>query len=92
MNSLIKYLGQHDISKETLSAMKKTDRKKFIPEEQIQSRKRAYEDTALFIGHNVTISQPSLVGKMIDLLHINDILELETGLAYNAVNSYHMEV
>jgi len=30
---------------------------------------QAYEDTALPIGHSQTISKPSVVGRMIELLH-----------------------
>lgn len=85
MNSLIAKI--RDVSPQTLSAMKKIDRINFIPEKQKISRQRAYEDTALSIGYDVTISQPSLVGKMIDLLEldsINHVLELGTGSAYNA--------
>jgi len=85
MNKLIKHLEKQGISEDTLTAMKKTDRIKFIP--LTSSRERAYEDTALSIGYDVTISQPSLVGRMIDLLQIdsiNNILELGTGSAYNA--------
>ncbi len=87
MDKLINNLKRHDISHETLDAMKKVDRIKFIPINKIESRKKAYEDTALSIGYDVTISQPSLVGKMIDMLNldtINHVLELGTGSAYNA--------
>jgi len=87
MKKLLQVLQNENISKETLEAIKKTNRIKFIPEDKPESIERAYEDTALSIGHNVTISQPSLVGKMIDLLQIeptNNILELGTGSSYNA--------
>jgi len=68
----------------TYQAMKNTDRAKFVLPEFLVF---AYEDRPLSIGHDVTISQPSLVGKMIDFLEIesiSNILELGTGSAYNA--------
>ena len=50
--------------------------------------KNAYGDHPLSIGYDVTISQPSLVGKMIDFLQLTQctqsVLEIGTGSAYNA--------
>ncbi len=48
---------------------------------------RAYEDTALPIGYNQTISQPYIVGKMTELLLENKsqfrkVLEIGTGCGY----------
>ena len=47
---------------------------------------RAYEDTALPIGHNQTISQPYIVAKMTELLletgAISKVLEVGTGCGY----------
>jgi protein-L-isoaspartate(D-aspartate) O-methyltransferase len=48
---------------------------------------RAYEDTALPIGYNQTISQPYIVAKMTELLlgssgHLNKVLEIGTGCGY----------
>lgn len=47
---------------------------------------RAYEDTALPIGHNQTISQPSVVGRMSELLlaagPLDKVLEIGTGCGY----------
>jgi len=77
-------LKQQGLSDETLKAMKAVDRKKFVNDAH---KPFAYEDRPLSIGYDVTISQPSLVGKMIDLLAvepISNILELGTGSAYNA--------
>lgn len=48
---------------------------------------QAYENKPLPIGFNQTVSQPSLVCMMIDLLEIkpdNNILEIGTGFGYNA--------
>ncbi|WP_068500049.1 protein-L-isoaspartate(D-aspartate) O-methyltransferase, partial [Oleiphilus sp. HI0067] len=48
---------------------------------------RAYEDTALPIGHNQTISQPYIVARMTELLVQHQprrVLELGTGSGYQA--------
>ncbi len=49
---------------------------------------RAYEDTALPIGHNQTISQPYIVARMTELLladkPLKKVLELGTGCGYQA--------
>jgi protein-L-isoaspartate(D-aspartate) O-methyltransferase len=48
---------------------------------------RAYEDTALPIGHNQTISQPYIVARMTELLLEKEprrVLELGTGSGYQA--------
>lgn len=72
------------VSPATYLAMKNTDRVKYVLPE---FKSFAYEDRPLSIGYDVTISQPSLVGKMIDYLQvesISNILEVGTGSAYNA--------
>jgi protein-L-isoaspartate(D-aspartate) O-methyltransferase len=46
---------------------------------------RAYEDTALPIGHNQTLSQPYIVARMTELLYAHQpkkVLELGTGSGY----------
>jgi protein-L-isoaspartate(D-aspartate) O-methyltransferase len=50
---------------------------------------QAYEDSALPIGHHQTISKPSVVARMIELLHkskqpLNKVLEIGTGCGYQA--------
>jgi protein-L-isoaspartate(D-aspartate) O-methyltransferase len=50
---------------------------------------QAYEDSALPIGHEQTISKPSVVARMIELLHkskqpLNKVLEIGTGCGYQA--------
>ncbi len=65
-----------------LSALEKIPREKFIPETY---RNQAYENIALPIGDNQTISQPYVVAKMTDLLEVeknNKILEIGTGSGY----------
>ena len=50
---------------------------------------QSYEDSALPIGHQQTISKPSVVARMIELLHkskqpLNKVLEIGTGCGYQA--------
>ena len=56
---------------------------------------QAYEDTSLPIGHGQTISKPSVVARMLDLLHqsanagalggLGRVLEIGTGCGYQAM-------
>jgi protein-L-isoaspartate(D-aspartate) O-methyltransferase len=66
-----------------LAVMAETPRHVFV-DEALESR--AYEDTALPIGHNQTISQPYIVAKMTELLLENGplgkVLEIGTGCGY----------
>lgn len=66
-----------------LSVMAEIPRHVFV-DEALESR--AYEDTALPIGHNQTISQPYIVAKMTELLlergPLNKVLEIGTGCGY----------
>ncbi|MGH8476416.1 MAG: protein-L-isoaspartate(D-aspartate) O-methyltransferase [Methylococcales bacterium] len=68
-----------------LEVIRNTPRHIFV-EEALQGR--AYEDTALPIGHNQTISQPYIVAKMTELLlekAVPDkVLEVGTGSGYQA--------
>ncbi|QWD04573.1 protein-L-isoaspartate(D-aspartate) O-methyltransferase [Polynucleobacter paneuropaeus] len=50
---------------------------------------QAYEDSALPIGHQQTISKPSIVARMIEILHkpkhqLGKVLEIGTGCGYQA--------
>ena len=50
---------------------------------------QAYEDSALPIGHQQTISKPSVVARMIEILHkpkhqLGKVLEIGTGCCYQA--------
>ena len=59
-----------------LSAIEKIPREKFIPE---NFRNQAYDNLALPIGDNQTISQPFVVAKMTQLLEVESthkVLEL----------------
>ena len=65
-----------------LSALEVIPREKFIPENY---RNQAYENIALPIGDNQTISQPYVVARMTDLLEVNKnhkVLEIGTGSGY----------
>ena len=66
-----------------LDAMRNTPRHLFV-DEALASR--AYEDTALPIGYNQTISQPYIVAKMTELLlasgSLAKVLEIGTGCGY----------
>ncbi|MGR9045560.1 MAG: protein-L-isoaspartate O-methyltransferase family protein, partial [Gammaproteobacteria bacterium] len=66
-----------------LEVMRTTPRHLFV-DEALASR--AYEDTALPIGYNQTISQPYIVAKMTELLLADGplvkVLEIGTGCGY----------
>ena len=65
-----------------LSAIEKIPRENFIPE---NFRNQAYENIALPISENQTISQPFIVAKMTQLLQLrksHKVLELGTGSGY----------
>lgn len=67
-----------------LSAMERIPREVFVPEAM---RDRAYENTALPIGFDQTVSQPTVVARMAAALEIDErmkILEVGTGSGYNA--------
>ena len=68
-----------------LAAMETVPRDQFVPD---AFRDRAYEDTALPISHGQTISQPLIVGKMLQAMDLNDrvkILEIGTGSGYQTM-------
>ena len=67
-----------------LSAIEKIPREKFIPE---NFRNQAYDNLALPIGDNQTISQPFVVAKMTQLLELDSkhkVLEIGTGSGYQS--------
>ncbi len=73
-----------DYEKKILEAMTMTDRKEFV---SWDFAGLAYFDSALPIGEGQTISQPSTVARMIQLLKVregNRVLEIGTGSGWNA--------
>lgn len=86
-NRLIERLREQGIRHEAvLQVMRQTPRHLFV-DEALASR--AYEDTALPIGHGQTISQPYIVARMTELLLAGDnppqkVLEVGTGSGYQA--------
>jgi protein-L-isoaspartate(D-aspartate) O-methyltransferase len=82
---LIQRLRDEGITNEdVLQVMLDTPRHIFLDEALSH---RAYEDTALPIGHNQTISQPYIVARMTELLLQTSprrVLELGTGSGYQA--------
>ena len=83
-NRLLQRLRDSGISNQAvLDAIGATPRHLFIDEALAH---RAYEDTALPIGHGQTISQPYIVAKMTELLlaagPLHNVLEIGTGSGY----------
>ncbi len=67
-----------------LDAMRRVERELFVPEE---IKDRAYDDGALPIGYDQTISQPYVVALMSELLELKGtekVLEIGTGSGYQA--------
>lgn len=83
---LVDRLREHGISNEAvLEAIAETPRHIFV-DEALSSR--AYEDTALPIGHGQTLSQPYIVARMTEILvdsgPVDRVLEIGTGSGYQA--------
>ncbi len=81
---LIQRLYEEGLSNpHVLETIRRTPRHLFVDEALAH---RAYEDTALPIGHNQTISQPYMVGRMTELLlaagPLDKVLEIGTGSGY----------
>lgn len=85
-NRLVERLAREGIRSEAvLEAMREIPRHIFV-DEALASR--AYEDTALPIGHGQTISQPYIVARMTEILlrdgPLRRVLEIGTGSGYQA--------
>jgi protein-L-isoaspartate(D-aspartate) O-methyltransferase len=77
-------LGGPALSKAVLDAMGAVPRHEFVPAALCS---RAYENNPLPIGYGQTISQPSIVALMAELLRIapgDTVLEIGTGSGYQA--------
>lgn len=75
-------LNASQIEPRVVAAMMNVPRHDFVPAED---RAFAYDDAPLPIGLGQTISQPSLVGKMTEVLQLNRmsrVLEIGTGCGY----------
>lgn len=81
---LIQRLYEEGLSNaQVLEVIRRTPRHLFVDEALAH---RAYEDTALPIGHNQTISQPYMVARMSELLleagPLDKVMEIGTGSGY----------
>ena len=73
-----------------LSAFEHVPRERFVP---AAFADQAWEDTALPIGHGQTISQPTVVGRMLDALRPDaglKVLEIGTGSGYQTAILSHV--
>ncbi|MBN1949824.1 MAG: protein-L-isoaspartate(D-aspartate) O-methyltransferase [Bacteroidales bacterium] len=71
-------------SPEVVSAMRKVERHRFVPE---HLKNQAYRDGPLPIGYGQTISQPYVVAYMTEILELkpaDKVLEVGTGSGYQA--------
>ena len=78
-------LRSRDVEDErVLEAMERVPRERFVPPELAH---RAYDDTALPIGHGQTISQPYMVARICEALELHGperVLDVGTGSGYQA--------
>src|SRR3546814_9279021 len=84
---LVGRLGEHGIVDEHVFNAVRTGPRHLVVDEALATR--AYEDTALSIGHGQTIAQPWVVAKMTEALFANGaqpkkVLEVGTGSGYQA--------
>ncbi len=79
---LIKILKSDGFSKKTIEAFEKVNREDFTPKE---FKEFAYENEPIHLAKESTISQPSTIAFMLDLLELKDnlkILEIGSGSGY----------
>ena len=78
------YIGKDSLNERVIQAMARVPRHEFVPD---TIRSYAYENRALPIGEEQTISQPYIVALMTDLADIDKnatVLEVGTGSGYQA--------
>ncbi len=81
---LVEHVARSVRSESVLAAMRHVPRHAFVPEHGLEV---AYEDRPLGIGWDVTISQPTVVGRMTEALQLSGterVLEVGTGSGYQA--------
>ena len=79
---LLESLKERGISDRVVDAINKVHREDFVP---LKFKFNAYEDKPLPIGDNATISQPSTVAFMLDILDVRPdakVLEIGSGSGY----------
>lgn len=83
-------IGRGILDHRVTQAMRSVARHLFVPDSQ---RKRSYEDRALPIGFDQTISQPFIVGLTLQALELSGpehVLEVGTGSGYQAALLGHL--
>jgi protein-L-isoaspartate(D-aspartate) O-methyltransferase len=81
---LARRLAPNVRDEQVLRALASVPRQEFVPEEE---RARAYENVALPIACEQTISQPAVVARMLELLELQPqdrVLDVGTGSGYHA--------
>jgi len=79
---LLESLRREGFSGEILRSFSKVERKNFIPKDL---KEQAYDDTALSLGFEQTISQPYTIAMMLSLLELKEnqtVLEIGSGCGY----------
>ncbi len=86
-NRLVEQLQKMGVQSETVLDVIKTTPRHIFVDEALASR--AYDNTALPIGHNQTISQPYIVARMTEALLAggipDNVLEIGTGCGYQTI-------
>lgn len=78
------FLDNERVSEQVITAMRTVPRHEFVPQ---KNRHQAYKNRPLPIGYGQTISQPTIVAIMTDLLQLkytDRVLEVGTGSGYQA--------
>lgn len=93
------FLDSNRLTEQVIKAIQTVPRHEFVP---LKNRHQAYKNRPLPIGYGQTISQPTIVAIMTDLLHLKNtdrVLEVGTGSGYQAAvlaeitkNVYTIEV